>query len=92
MGRHLGGGEGLIGRSLCSRAGSVTMGGVSNEFKPGHPVVFWTLIVVAVFLAATFVRMGLTADGACAKGEKKQWIVTEFDWKCGDSGIALTDE
>ena len=64
---------------------------MSNEFKPGHPVIFWTAIVVACFLAATFVRMGLTAENACPDGVKKQWIVSDFDWKCGDSGVALTD-
>ena len=64
---------------------------VSNEFKPGHPVAFWSAILIACLLGATFVKMGITVDD-CAKGEKKQWVVTEFKWVCGETGIAFTSD
>jgi hypothetical protein len=63
---------------------------VSNEFKPGHPVIFWSVILIACLMGATFVKMGLTFDD-CPKG-KKQWIVTDFKWVCGESGIAFTSD
>jgi hypothetical protein len=65
---------------------------VSNEFKPGHPVLFWTAIVIACLLGATFIRMAMTARDACPKGEKKQWVVTDFKWVCGETGIAFTSD
>jgi hypothetical protein len=66
-------------------------GSVSNEFKPGHPILFWGAIVIACLLAATFIKMGLTVDD-CSKGEKKQWVVSEFKWVCGKSGIAFAQD
>ena len=65
---------------------------MSNEFKPGHPILFWGAVVLGCLLAGTFVQMARTAEDACPDGVKKQWVVAEFDWKCGDSGVALTDD
>lgn len=79
-----------MSRSARAPSRCATIGTVSNEFKPGHPLLFWSAILIACLLGATFVKMGLTVED-CSKGEKKQWVVTEFKWVCGKSGIALTE-
>jgi hypothetical protein len=64
---------------------------VSNEFRPGHPIVFWIAIVVLTFAFYSGATAGVTID-KCNGDEhaEKGWVVFPPHWQCGASGVKLT--
>lgn len=65
-------------------------GGVSNEFRPGHPVIFWIAIVVLTFGFYSGAKAAATINDCGDQHATKQWVVFPPEWKCGETGIALT--
>ncbi len=64
---------------------------MSNEFRPGHPVVFWISIVVLTFAFYSGGMAGVTADKCNSDvSSKKAWVMFPPHWVCGESGVKLT--
>ena len=62
-------------------------GRVSNEFRPGHPVVFWLMIILLTFGFYSGGKAAITfADCDHVTNSKKTWIVFPPEWQCGDHG------
>lgn len=65
--------------------------GVSNEFRPGHPVIFWIFIVLLTFSFYSGAKAMVTVDDCQGiSGDKKAWVVFPPEWQCGASGVKLT--
>ena len=63
---------------------------MSNEFRPGHPLIFWLAMIVLAFAAFSGIKAGVTVDTCGDAEDKKGWIVFPPKWDCGGSGINLT--
>jgi hypothetical protein len=64
---------------------------VANEFRPGHPIVFWLAIVVLTFAFFSAAKAGSTlnkCDGSPWNGQK-HWQVMPPQWLCGSGSIEL---
>ncbi len=69
--------------------GRVHTGGMAHEFRPGHPVLFWSFILLMIFLiysgAAAMINIDQCGD------QKKAWAVWPPGWVCGaDHNVQLT--
>lgn len=67
--------------------------GVSNEFRPGHPVIFWLAVIALTFGFFSIAKATATIDDCDqVTGGRKTWIVFPPKWECGDRGrIRLTE-
>jgi hypothetical protein len=65
----------------------VDNGCVSNEFRPGHPVILWLFIVLLIFGFVSGTKAMVTLDD-CA--DEKHWRVLPPEWVCSSGGIELT--
>jgi hypothetical protein len=60
---------------------------VSNEFRPGHPILFWMAIVVLTFGFYSGAKAAITFDDCQqVSSGKKTWVVFPPEWQCGDHG------
>jgi hypothetical protein len=65
---------------------------VANEFKPGHPVVFWAFIAVLIFGFISGTKALVTLDD-CKRptGENiKHWRVMPPEWVCTSGNFEWT--
>jgi len=64
----------------------------SRDFKPGHPILFWTFILVVIFaMYSAGVAIMTANDCDTSSGGKKEWTVIPPEWECGaDDGVQLT--
>lgn len=66
---------------------------MSNEFKPGHPVVFVLAIAAMTFLIYSLGLAWMNQnDCDDVAGGSKHWVVFPPGWECGGSGIELTSD
>ena len=65
---------------------------MSNEFRPGHPIIFWSLMVIFVFVAFSAAKAGFTVT-TCNNDQHatKGWVVFPPKWECGATGIHITE-
>ena len=64
---------------------------MSNEFRPGHPFVFWLAMVVLAYAAFSGVKAGVTINDCGEVDDQKAWVVFPPKWKCGEHGVKITD-
>jgi hypothetical protein len=70
------------GSAIDARA-PVHHGVVANEFKPGHPVVFWFFIVVLIFGFVSGTKALITIDTCkTPTSDVKHWRVMPPEWVC----------
>jgi hypothetical protein len=64
---------------------------VANEFKPGHPVVFWAFILILIFGFVSGTKAIITLDDCKGvSGDAKHWRVMPPEWVCGSGGFEWT--
>jgi hypothetical protein len=63
---------------------------VANEFRPGHPVVFWIAMAILTFGLYSGAKAAVTVDD-CPKGASKHWVVLPPEWVCTSGSIRLTN-
>lgn len=56
---------------------------MSNEFKPGHPVIFWLTMIALVFLFFSGAKAVITLND-CPGGSDapKSWQIWPPEWEC----------
>ena len=78
------------GSAIGARA-PVHHGGVPNEFKPGHPVIFWFFILVLIFGFVSGTKALITLDTCkTASADVKHWRVLPPEWVCSAGGFEWT--
>lgn len=55
---------------------------MSNEFKPGHPVIFWLAMLALIFLFYSGATALITLDD-CGVNAEKSWQIFPPEWECG---------
>ena len=66
--------------------------GVSNEFRPGHPVLFWGFMIVFIFAMYEGIVAGTTAHDCKHSGSDEQhFVVFPPKWICSSGHIRLTE-
>jgi len=69
--------------SAIDACAPVHHGVVANEFKPGHPVVFWFFIVVLIFGFVSGTKALITIDTCkTPTSDVKHWRVMPPEWVC----------
>lgn len=56
---------------------------MSNEFKPGHPVLFFLFVVALTFAFYSAAKAMVSIDDCGSAGAAKTWQVWPPEWKCG---------
>ena len=78
------------GSAIGARA-RVHHGGVPNEFKPGHPVIFWFFILVLIFGFVSGTKALITLDDCkTPTADVKHWRVMPPEWVCSTGGLEWT--
>jgi hypothetical protein len=64
---------------------------VANEFRPGHPVIFWIFIIVLIFGFLSGTKAVITLDDCDAVSDGvKHWRVMPPEWVCGSGSFEWT--
>lgn len=67
-----------------------------NEFRPGHPIVFWVSILALTFVIFSGAKAAVTVDdcrghGSGPHADDKHWVIFPPKWVCTDGSIELLD-
>jgi len=64
---------------------------VANEFKPGHPVIFWAFILILIFGFVSGTKAVITLDDCKGvSGGVKHWRVMPPEWVCSSGSFEWT--
>jgi len=64
---------------------------VANEFKPGHPVIFWLFILVLIFGFVSGTKALITLNDCKTRvADAKHWRVLPPEWVCTSGSIEWT--
>jgi hypothetical protein len=55
---------------------------MSNEFKPGHPVIFWLTMVALTFAFYSGAKAVITLNDCGSAHDDKTWQVFPPEWEC----------
>jgi hypothetical protein len=64
---------------------------VERSFRPGHPLAFWTFVLVFVYASLSASRAAVNVNDCRGVGDgSKHWRVLPPEWVCGHGGMELT--